>query len=43
MATNIVNAMIAAGYLATIPAAVMADMWLGHYRTILVSALYDLE
>ncbi|KAJ1705300.1 hypothetical protein NYO67_12539 [Aspergillus flavus] len=42
MATNIVNAMMAAGYLATIPAAVMADMWLGRYRTILVSALVQL-
>ncbi|KAK6811440.1 hypothetical protein RU639_012820 [Aspergillus parasiticus] len=41
-ATNIVNTMMAAGYLATIPAAVMADMWLGRYRTILVSALIQL-
>ncbi|KAE8326137.1 oligopeptide transporter [Aspergillus sergii] len=41
-ATNIVNAMMAAGYLATIPAAVMADMWLGRYKTILVSDLIQL-
>ncbi|THC88284.1 hypothetical protein EYZ11_012273 [Aspergillus tanneri] len=40
-ATNIVNAMMAGGYLATIPAAVVADTWLGRYRTILASALYD--
>ncbi|KAF7183383.1 hypothetical protein CNMCM7691_003582 [Aspergillus felis] len=41
-ATNIVNAMMAGGYLATIPAAVVADTWLGRYRTILVSALIQL-
>jgi hypothetical protein len=40
-ATNIVNAMMAGGYLATIPAAVVADTWLGRYRTILISAMYD--
>ncbi|KAL5361376.1 oligopeptide transporter [Aspergillus floccosus] len=38
-ATNIVNAMMAAGYLATIPAAAVADTWLGRYRTILISAI----
>ncbi|PIG79386.1 oligopeptide transporter [Aspergillus arachidicola] len=42
-AINIVNAMMAAGYLATIPAPVMSDMWLGRYKTILVSDLYDLD
>ena len=42
MATNIVNAMMAGGYLTTIPAAVVADTWLGRYRTILVSAVYGL-
>ncbi|KAB8218150.1 hypothetical protein BDV33DRAFT_192954 [Aspergillus novoparasiticus] len=41
-ATNIVNAMMAAGYLATIPAAVVADMWLGRYGTVLVSVLIQL-
>ncbi|KAE8338877.1 hypothetical protein BDV24DRAFT_153154 [Aspergillus arachidicola] len=41
-ATSIVNAMMAAGYFATILAAVMADMWLGRYRTILVSTLIQL-
>ncbi|KAE8131230.1 oligopeptide transporter [Aspergillus pseudotamarii] len=41
-ATNVVNAMLAAGYLATISAAVVAGMWLGRYRTILTSALIQL-
>ncbi|PKX91326.1 oligopeptide transporter [Aspergillus novofumigatus IBT 16806] len=41
-ATNIVNALMAGGYLATIPAAVVADTWLGRYRTILVSAFIQL-
>ncbi|KAG2418128.1 hypothetical protein HFD88_001229 [Aspergillus terreus] len=41
-ATNIVNAMMAAGYLATIPAAAVADTWLGRYRTILISAIIQL-
>ncbi|EAW17061.1 oligopeptide transporter [Aspergillus fischeri NRRL 181] len=41
-ATNIVNAMMAGGYLATIPAAAVADTWLGRYRTILVSAVIQL-
>ncbi|KAB8068853.1 oligopeptide transporter [Aspergillus leporis] len=41
-ATNIVNAMMAGGYLATIPAAVVADTWLGRYRTILISAIIQL-
>ncbi|KAF4151947.1 hypothetical protein CNMCM6069_002802 [Aspergillus lentulus] len=41
-ATNIVNAMMAGGYLTTIPAAVVADTWLGRYRTILVSAVIQL-
>ncbi|GFF32365.1 peptide transporter PTR2 [Aspergillus udagawae] len=41
-ATNIVNAMMAGGYLATIPAAVVADTWLGRYRTILISATIEL-
>ncbi|GES61016.1 oligopeptide transporter [Aspergillus terreus] len=41
-ATNIVNAMMAAGYLATIPAAAVADTWLGRYRTILISAVIQL-
>ncbi|KAF4212575.1 hypothetical protein CNMCM8980_000756 [Aspergillus fumigatiaffinis] len=41
-ATNIVNAMMAGGYLATIPAAMVADTWLGRYITILVSAVIQL-
>jgi hypothetical protein len=32
--------MMAGGYLATIPAAMVADTWLGRYITILFSAVY---
>ncbi|GFF22396.1 peptide transporter PTR2 [Aspergillus udagawae] len=41
-ATNTVNARMAGGYFATIPAAVVADTWLGRYRTILISPIIEL-
>ncbi|KAJ5751143.1 Proton-dependent oligopeptide transporter family [Penicillium manginii] len=40
-ATNIVNALIIGSYITPVPAAVVADSWLGRYKTMLYSAIIE--
>ncbi|KAI1074409.1 POT family-domain-containing protein [Whalleya microplaca] len=40
-ATNIVNALIIGSYVTPIPAAVIADSWLGRYKTMLYGAIIE--
>ncbi|CAI7656749.1 unnamed protein product [Penicillium pancosmium] len=39
-ASNIVNALIIGSYITPVPAAVVADSWLGRYKTMLYCAMY---
>lgn len=39
-ASNIVNALMIGSYLTPVPAAVVADSWLGRYKTMVYSAMY---
>lgn len=39
-ASNIVNALIIGSYITPVPAAVIADSWLGRYKTMIYSAMY---
>jgi POT family proton-dependent oligopeptide transporter len=39
-ASNIVNALIIGSYIVPVPAAVVADSWLGRYKTMIYSAMY---
>lgn len=39
-ASNIVNVLIIGSYIMPVPAAVIADAWLGRYKTMLYSAMY---
>lgn len=39
-ATNIVNALMIGSYITPVPAAVVADSWLGRYKTMLYAAMY---
>lgn len=38
-ASNIVNALMIGSYITPVPAAVIADSWLGRYKTMLFSAM----
>jgi len=38
-ASNIVNALIIGSYFSAVPAAVIADSWLGRYKTMIYSAM----
>lgn len=38
-ASNIVNALMIGSYITPVPAAVIADGWLGRYKTMLFSAM----
>ncbi|KAH9906637.1 POT family-domain-containing protein [Xylariomycetidae sp. FL2044] len=40
-ATNIVNALMIGSYIAPVPAAVIADSWLGRYKTMLYAAIIE--
>lgn len=40
-ASNIVNALIIGSYITPVPAAVIADSWLGRYKTMLYAAMYS--
>jgi POT family proton-dependent oligopeptide transporter len=39
-ASNIVNALIIGSYIVPVPAAVVADSWLGRYKTMIYAAMY---
>lgn len=39
-ASDIVNALIIGSYITPVPAAVIADSWLGRYKTMLYAAMY---
>lgn len=39
-ASNIVNALFIASYITPVPAAVVADSWLGRYKIMIYSAMY---
>ncbi|KAB8237199.1 POT family-domain-containing protein [Aspergillus alliaceus] len=40
-ASNIVNVLIIASYITPVPAAIIADSWLGRYKTMLYSAIIE--